>query len=187
MSVTNLKARPKAVADRISEDIFRAEIIKDKAVSKNQLRHCAAPETISDTLGASVPLEFWLAHKEDLIAREDVTAVQIAADQNPMDLVDDLNKIDCIVLPLVTGVDGRAYSHAYRLRTQLKFKGEIRVTGDIKHDTLGFLQRVGVNVFELSEEQDLEAALRAFSDFSDVYQPSADNGQLIFARRRMSH
>ena len=187
MSVTNLKARPKAAADRISEDIYRAIIIRGKAIASNQLRHCAAPETVAETLGASVPLEFWLANKDELLARGGTTAVQIAADQSPVDLADDLDKIDCIVLPLVAGVDGRPYSHAYRLRTQLKYTGEIRATGDIKHDTLGFLRRVGVSAFELSEGQDLEAALYAFSDFSDVYQPSADDGQLIFARRRMSH
>ena len=63
---------------------------------------------LPETLGASVPLEFWLANKDELLARGGTTAVQIAADQSPVDLADDLDKIDCIVLPLVAGVDGQA-------------------------------------------------------------------------------
>ncbi len=184
MSVTNLKARPAATADRISEDIARPSMIKDQMVCANSLKHVAAPDSLDAVINASVPLEFWLAHKQDIVERGGFIAVQVAADESPLVLVEDLHKIDCIVLPFVTGVDGRSYSHAYRLRTQLGFTGEIRATGDVKRDTLGFLQRVGVNAFELSEEQDLQAALTAFADFSDVYQPSADAGELIFARRR---
>jgi len=52
---------------------------------------------------------------------------------------------------------------------------------------LFFLERTGCNAFELTEDQDLEEALGAFSEMSDVYQPSADNGRLIFSRRRTVH
>ena len=187
MSVTNLKARPKALPDRISEDIARADVIINGAVVRNTLAHLAEPDSVDSCANASVPLEFWLAHKSDLRQSNTSIAVQIAADQSPETLVDDLEIIDTVVLPFVVGVDGRSYSHAYRLRTQLNFKGEIRATGDIKRDHIGFLARVGVNAFELAEGQDLHAALSAFNDFSDVYQPSADDGQLIFARRRVQH
>jgi uncharacterized protein (DUF934 family) len=128
-----------------------------------------------------------LEHKDVLLKRSKSIAVQIAADQNPRDLVEDLGNIDCIVLPFVTNMDGRSYSHAYRLRKQYGYTKEIRATGDVKHDSLGFLLRVGVDAFELTEDQDLSAALTAFTDFSEVYQPSADSGQLIFARRRRTH
>lgn len=187
MSVTNLKARPKALPDRISDNIERASAIIDGAVTNNSLKHLASPESVDECVGASVPLDFWLEQKDALVQQGGQIAVQIAADQDPTLLTQDLPLIHIIVLPFVAGVDGRSYSHAYRLRTQLKFTGEIRATGDVKRDHLHFLSRVGVNAFELVEDQDLDKALSAFSDFSHVYQPSADNGQLIFARRRPYH
>lgn len=187
MTVTNLKARPKALPDRISEDITNAKAILDGAVVTNKLRHAANPEGLSECVDASVPLQFWLDNKTALAAQNELIAVQIAADQSPDQLQDDLANIDVIVLPFVAGVDGRSYSHAYTLRTQMNFSGEIRAVGDVKYDQLGFLKRVGVNAFELAQGQDVNAALKAFNEFSDVYQPSADNGQLIFARRRLQH
>ncbi len=184
----NLKARPKAAADRISEDIHRSAVIIKGEVLDNTVKHLAEPESVADlTDHVSVPLEFWLEYKTAILDTNKKVSVQIAADQSPKELADDLNLIESVVLPFETSVDGRSYSHAYALRTQLNYAGEIRATGDVKHDNLGFLQRVGFDAFEMAEGQNLEACLSAFEDFSDVYQPSSDDGRLIFARRRVTH
>jgi len=114
-------------------------------------------------------------------------AVQIAADEFPEDFVEQYAEISHIVLPMVAHIDGRSYSHAYKLRTRFNFKGEIRAIGDVKYDQLSFLSRSGCNAFELPEGENLEVALSAFSEMSDVYQPSADGAPLIFSRRRTVH
>ncbi|MBT8114465.1 MAG: DUF934 domain-containing protein, partial [Arenicella sp.] len=64
---------------------------------------------------------------------------------------------------------------------------EIRAVGDVHLDQLGFLSRCGCDAFELPHGDDLRAALTAFSEFSEVYQPAADSGRFIFSRRRKTH
>jgi uncharacterized protein (DUF934 family) len=92
-----------------------------------------------------------------------------------------------VVLPFVSHADGRPYTHAYKLRSRFNFTGQIRAIGDVKFDQLDFLSRVGCNAFELPDGEDLQAALHAFSEFSDVYQPAADSRRLVFSRRRAIH
>ena len=135
----------------------------------------------------SVPFAFWLEHKEALSQLDHEVAVQIAADAEIYDIADQLLSLPLIVLPFANYVDGRSYSHAYLLRTRYGFTGEIRAVGQVHFDHLAFLARCGVNSFELPEGHDLDVALTAFDQFSEVYQPSADNGQLIFSRRRAVH
>ncbi|MBX2849884.1 MAG: DUF934 domain-containing protein [Acidiferrobacterales bacterium] len=187
----NLKKRPKAGPSRIQENIQNANVIRDKQVVKNDMLHLAESENLTvanlPTSNVSVPMSFWTEYKTELLARGANIAVQIAADEDPLDIAEDLNEIATIVLPFVTYVDGRSYSHAHKLRTQLSFQGEIRAVGDVHFDQLDFLKRVGCDAFELPDEDNQQAALAAFSEFSEVYQPSADQGRLIFSRRRAIH
>ncbi|MFT7528800.1 MAG: hypothetical protein ACI9LY_003964, partial [Arenicella sp.] len=110
-----------------------------------------------------------------------------ASNEMPETLADDLPQIDIIVLPFVNFVDGRSYSHAQKLRLRYAYKGEIRAVGDVNFDQLDFLTRAGCDAFELRENADYETALRAFTEFSEVYQPAADDRRLIFSRRRKVH
>ena len=135
----------------------------------------------------SVPLSFWLKHRELLLTLDYEIAVQVAGSDKLIDLLDNISEIKTIVLTVATAVDGRSYSHAYLLKTRHGFTGEIRVIGDVHHDQLNFLARSGCNAFELPEGESLEIAQQAFNHFSDVYQPSADGAPLIFSRRRAIH
>lgn len=185
------KARPKATPSRIQSNIVSTQAIVDQKIVDNQIVHIAETEelTAADLPSGqvSVPLNLWLEEKEAILSREDRVAVQIAVDEFPEDIVEDIDTIDMIVLPFANHVDGQSYSHAYKLRTRYGFKGEIRAVGDVKFDQLDFLTRVGCNAFELPETEDLKTALRAFKEFSEVYQPSADGRRLIFSRRRTVH
>jgi len=187
----NLKKRPKAGPSRIQENIQNANVIRNKQVLNNDLLHIAETEKLGladlPSGNISVPLSIWLEYKDELLARDSQIAVQVAADEDPTDLAEDIDQIAIIVLPFVTFVDGRSYSHAHKLRTQLNFKGEIRAVGDVHFDQLDFLTRSGCDAFELPESDNLETALRAFKEYSEVYQPAADDGRLIFSRRRAVH
>jgi uncharacterized protein (DUF934 family) len=187
----SIKARPKATPDRIQSDIVSAKAIIDQMIVDNAIHHVAETQELSvadlPQGDISVPMNLWLDHKNELQARDTKVAVQIAADEFPEDFVSEYTDIDMIVLPMVSHVDGRSYSHAYKLRTRLGFTGEIRAIGDVKYDQLDFLTRSGCNAFELPESENLETALKAFKEFSDVYQPSTDGRGLIFARRRQTH
>ena len=193
MSVANraIKAKPDALPDYLSENLSNAKVVRQSGVEDNDMVHLAPSDEL-DLSGLpsspfSVPLSFWKEHKQALLERGGPIAVQLAGVELAEELVDELEQIDMVVLPFVNFVDGRNYSDAYKLRTRLGFTGEIRAVGDVHHDQLGFLARVGVNAFELSDDEDHDYALNAFREFSEVYQPSADGQPLIFSRRRKVH
>jgi uncharacterized protein (DUF934 family) len=186
-----LKARAKAAADRIQRNIRNAKVISNGAIHSNDLLHIAESDDLSinnfPSGNISVPLSFWLENKQAMLDRDGPVAVQIASNEMPETLADDLPQIDIIVLPFVNFVDGRSYSHAHKLRLRYAYKGEIRAVGDVNFDQLDFLTRAGCDAFELRENADYETALRAFTEFSEVYQPAADDRRLIFSRRRKVH
>ncbi|MCH2189551.1 MAG: DUF934 domain-containing protein [Gammaproteobacteria bacterium] len=185
------KSRPKATPSRIQQNMASAKAIVDQKIVDNFIVHIAETEELKVTdlpaTQVSVPLNLWLEEIDAIKSREGLIAVQIGVDEHPEDIAETLSDIDIIVLPFVNHVDGQAYSHAYKLRTRLGFKGQIRAIGDVKFDQLGFLTRVGCNAFELPDTEDLQTALRAFGEFSEVYQPSADGAKNIFSRRRAIH
>ena len=193
MTVANrsIKAKPQALPDYLTEDLNNAFVIRPSGVAENSMVHLAPTEELSlDSLPAgdvSVPLEFWLQHKAALLERGTVVAVQVAGAEHIESLQADLEKIAVIVLPFVNFVDGRNYSDAFKLRTRHHYQGEIRAVGDVHFDQIGFLARVGVDAFELSDAEDHVYAQRAFKEFSQVYQPSSDGAALIFSRRRVKH
>jgi len=186
-----LKARAKAAADRIQQDINNTKVIRNSVVHSNDFLHLAESDDMSinnlPSGNISVPLSFWLKNKQAVLDRDGPVAVQIASNEMPEILADDLPDIEIIVLPFVNFVDGRSYSHAHKLRLRYAFKGEIRAVGDVNFDQLDFLKRAGFDAFELRENADYDTALRAFSEFSEVYQPAADDRHLIFSRRRKVH
>jgi len=190
-----IKALAGASPSRIQTNIQHSQAIVDQAIVANNIVHLAPNQELDiDKLPSgqiSIPLELWLKNKEAIRARGDKIVVQIAADEDPADLRSDLDEVDMIVLPFVSHVDGRGYSHALILRNRYAYKGEIRAIGDVKFDQLRFLTRVGCNAFELHEElpdgENLESALSAFNELREVYQPSTDDARLIFSRRRAVH
>ena len=190
MAVANraIKARGKASPDRIQKNISNAKVIKAGALHDTDFVHIAETEELTlsglPSGNISLPLDFWVANKAALSERN---AVQLAADQTVQDIAQFLDQIDMIVLPIVNFVDGRSYSHAHLLRTRYQYQGEIRAIGDVHFDQLDFLQRCGCNAFEVTEEEDQRAALDAFNEFSEVYQPATDGKALIFSRRRTRH
>ena len=187
----SIKARAKATPSRIQSNIRNSKAIKDQTIIANDMVHVAETENLSlldlPVGDISVPLNLWLDYQAQLLARGGLVAVQLAADEDPEHLLDDLAQIPMIVLPFVTHVDGRGYSHAYLLRKRYHYQGEIRAIGDVGFDQLGFLSRVGCNAFELNPSANLDDALRAFTQLSQVYQASSDAGTSIFKRRRKLH
>jgi len=79
--------------------------------------------------------------------------------------------------------DGRGYSLGRLLRERYGWRGELRAIGDVLRDQLFYLTRCGFDAFDLREDQDLQAALSAFDDFSESYQTAVDQRQPLFRRR----
>ena len=58
-----------------------------------------------------------------------------------------------------------ALQHRRTLREHLRYRGELRVTGDVAPDQLSFMQRCGINAFELGDHVDIERFIHRYRRF----------------------
>lgn len=131
-----------------------------------------------------VSLARWRQERVALLERGEPVGVRLPNTANVADLATDLPALALVALEFPKFADGRAYSQARLLRERYGYAGEIRATGDVLRDQLFFMTRSGFNAFELRADRNLEDALEAFSDFSESYQPAADQPLPLYRRRR---
>jgi uncharacterized protein (DUF934 family) len=130
-----------------------------------------------------VPLALWIEHPRALKARDGGLGVWLEAGEEIEEIADQLDNFQVIALNFPAFTDGRHCSSAYLLRTRYGYKGEVRAIGDVLRDQLFALQRCGFDAFALREDKDPQDALKAFEEFSQVYQASSDQPQPLFRRR----
>ena len=126
-----------------------------------------------------VSLARFLAEREALLARNAPLGVRLNAEESPQALGEDAQRLSLVVLEFPKFRDGRAFSWARMLRTRLGYRGEIRATGDFLFDQFAFMQRVGIDSFEVAEKITPEMFRRALGEMRFVYQPSADGRRTI--------
>jgi uncharacterized protein (DUF934 family) len=78
--------------------------------------------------------------------------------------------------------DGRGYSSARILR-EAGFAGEVRATGDVLVDQLGFMRRVGFDSFAPNAPLDARVVEATFNRFPFVYMKSSDGKPPVWALR----
>ena len=130
-----------------------------------------------------VPLKVWQEKPAALNGK--VVGVWLDSADDPAVLASDINNLPIIAVNFPTFKDGRGYSAAYLLRTRYNYTGELRAIGDIQRDQLFYLKRVGFNAFAVRADKDIDAALKSFNDFSDVYQGSVVQTSPLFRRRQI--
>ncbi len=130
-----------------------------------------------------VSLARWQRERTALQERGEPVGVRLPNTADVADLADDLTALALVALEFPKFADGRAYSQARLLRERYGYQGEIRATGEVLRDQLFFMARSGFDGFELSAERRLEDALEAFNDFSESYQPAADQPLPLYRRR----
>lgn len=121
-----------------------------------------------------VPLAVWQAQRDALAERDEV-GVWLAGSDEPSLLAADFDRLALIAVDFPKFVDGRGYSIAALLRTRLGWRGELRAIGQVLHDQLFYLTRVGFDSLALAEGVCPEHALRALREFDGVYQFSVDH------------
>jgi uncharacterized protein (DUF934 family) len=121
-----------------------------------------------------VPFDYWLANREVLVNRKSGLGVCINGDVETEEVARDLEHFSMIALEFPKFTDGRSYSHARLLRDRYGFKGELRAVGDVLRDQLFFMQRCGIDSFELRQDKDIEDAMKAFSEITIKYQAAED-------------
>ena len=162
-------------------------IILDRHISENRWR--AVPEGgLDGGLPSELPeavivtLADWRKHGRALASHCKV-GVRLAAGDDIDAIAADLDAIELVALEFGSFTEGRPYSVARLLRERFGYAGEIRAVGDVSRDRLAFMERCGINAFELREDCDARGALEAFGEISDVYQRAADARAVVASRR----
>lgn len=83
-----------------------------------------------------------------------------------------LDHLQLVVIDFPVFTDGRGYTQARLLRTQLMFSGELRASGDIRPDQILFMARAGIDTFDFPEQPDEQLVEGILSRFTTNYQPS---------------
>ena len=163
-----------------------ATLIKNKRIAPDSWRQLKpAAEGGSLTLTAGVPLTgdwivpfaIWNEQRSQVAGHERSgrNGVLLENTDDPRALAADFDQLALIAVRFPKFTDGRGYSIA-RLLRRLGWKGELRAVGDVLRDQLFYMTRCGFDAFELRADQDAQAALTAFSDFSAPYQAAIDDG-----------
>ena len=142
----------------------------------------------------TVDIARWLEQRDAMLAHVDRTGrrlgVRLAIDSDPVVLAGDIERFELVTIEIPSSADGRFFSIAARLREHLRYRGELRVTGEVAPDQLAFMQRCGIDAFELGDGVDIERFMRRYERF---YQPSGamavdgttDGDSIRLARRRV--
>lgn len=119
---------------------------------------------------AIVSLGRWLVWRTAGAQPHPDCGVLLQPDDDFEPLVPDLPRLRLVAVNFPVFTDGRGYSTARLLRERHGYRGELRAVGDVLRDQLYFLRRCGFDAFALRADQDAEAALRAFADYTVSYQ-----------------
>ncbi len=158
------------------------QIIKDQTIVADHWQHVATDASDFPTGDIIVTLPLWQESKTALLKHPGQLGLRLAGDAGLNGISDDLQHFALIALEFPAFRDGRGYSLARRLRLHLGYQGEIRAIGNILRDQLAYMARVGINAFELDEGQNLQDALKAFSEISVKYQAASDEALPLYRR-----
>jgi uncharacterized protein (DUF934 family) len=157
-------------------------LIKNGAIAANDWWHLADDEALPEGK-ATVSLQRWQADRDVLVEHGAPLGVRLAAADGVEAIAADLGCFEVVVFDMAAFTDGRVFSKARLLRERYGYTGELRARGDFLRDQMFFLARVGVNAFEFPEGTDLEDKLRAFGEFSVIYQAGVDDPRPLYRRR----
>jgi uncharacterized protein (DUF934 family) len=158
-------------------------LIKNGGRVEDIWRTLSDTESVPSDGAVIISLKRWTEEKPWLKGRNAPLGIQLKADQPPAIIEDDLDRFDTITLEFPTFRDGRAYSYARLLRERYGFKGEIRAVGDVLRDQLAFMQRCGIDSFEVSDDAPIEQWVKAIDEISVVYQRATDDRKSALEKR----
>ena len=166
------------------------QLIKHNAVSGDSwqtlvLNEGETAESVALPAGDVIfPLAVWQARKTEIVSCHKRIGLLLQPEDRVEDVAGDLEYFIVIAVNFPKFVDGRGYSTASLLRQRYHYQGELRAVGDVLHDQLFFMKRVGFDSFALKDGKNAEYALAAaFTVFGDAYQGATTQPQPAFRRR----
>lgn len=160
------------------------EIIKHNGVVNDDWLVWRDSEILPERGRVIVSLALWQTHREQLKTLGEIGVY--LCNESPKALAASIDELALIAIDFPTFSDGRGFSYARELREQLGYQAELRAIGGFIRDQLFYLSRCGFDAFAL-EGDDLQEALQSLNDFSECYQPSADQQLPLFRRHQLQH
>ena len=159
-------------------------LIKNGSVVADRFARVADDAEIPATGAVLLTAERFLKDAEALASRGDVGVIW-PNNRDIGELAPYLSRLAAIALVFPAFKDGRAYSQARILREQLKYRGELRATGQVLRDQFLFMQRAGFNSFEVRKEADAVAFAETLKRYTVFYQPTGD-GRVTVLKQRLA-
>ncbi len=176
----------------IKQKTYR-RVILDRQIVTDNWQYIGDEDSVPDQGDIVVSLDRWKNDQQTMSRHVGRIGVQLNEKTNIEEINISLNHIPLIVIdfPIIDTNKrgyhpvGCGYSQAYLLRSRYGYSGELRAIGDsVARDVLQYMERCGINSFDLAEGKDINDALKAFNEMTVAYQPSADKMQPAFIRRR---
>lgn len=160
-------------------------VIKNNQITEDVWRRIKEIDVVEELPEGKVimPFSYWQANRDKLIAQNRKYAVCINGDIETEEVAKDIEHFELIALEFPVFTDGRSYSHARLLRDRYGYTGELRAVGDVLRDQLFFMQRCGIDSYQVREDKNIEDALKAFTEFSVKYQTAADHAEPVYKVR----
>ena len=173
------------MAQLIKNSAAEAQAVAGDTWTTLELAEGETPESITLPAGDIIfPFAVWQARKAEIISTHKRIGLLVQPDERIEELSGDLDYFIVIAVNFPKFVDGRGYSTASLLRQRYQYQGELRAVGDVLHDQLFFMKRVGFDSYALKDGKNLVHALQTgFTPFSDAYQSSTNQPQPFFRRR----
>ena len=159
-------------------------LVKERQVVSDGWKHLGDADPIPDSGAITVSWTRWAAEREAIKRAPKNLGVRLPNTVPTAEVGADAAKFGLIVVTFPSFSDGRAFSQARVLRDRYGFTGEIRATGGVLRDQLQFMQRCGIDAFEVPERALDEDWFAALDEFDLFYQPAEDNRPWI-ARQRL--
>ncbi len=159
------------------------KIIRNKAIVQDDWTSIADDAEIPASGRVIFSLKRWQEVRDALKTGDVSAGVRIPNNVDVAAIWDQIRDCPLIAIEFPAFGDGRAYSQARLLRERFAYRGEIRAVGDVLRDQIYFMHRVGINAMAPRADQDLQACLKAFGDFTVPYQGSVDQPISVFQRR----
>jgi len=159
-------------------------LVKGRTVVQDSWQHLEDSDPLPD--GGPVTLSWarWTAERDTIKRAPAELGVRIPNTVTTAEVGAEAAKFGLIAVHFPNFSDGRAFSQARVLRDRYGFTGEIRATGGVLRDQLLFMQRCGIDAFEMPDRALEENWLAAFDEFDVFYQPAEDNRPWV-ARQRL--
>jgi uncharacterized protein (DUF934 family) len=109
--------------------------------------------------------------------------VRLEAQHTGRELGHTQSRAELIAVDFPKFTDGRGYTIAQRLRTQLGWSGRLRAVGDVLPDQAFYLRRCGFDELDVRADKSIEDAHAALGTFSVVYQGAASDPRPLYRRR----